>query len=144
MKPIEEPRMQKPEHRDHHEYDLFNDMFSEQMFFQHQIASVFPDRPNILDLRNIEDKETMFKETFILLVKELTEVLDEINFKPHAKRDKEPNKEKILEELIDAFKYWMNLCIIFEFEPGDIYYKFYEKSKIVRQRLGEVARNAES
>jgi NTP pyrophosphatase (non-canonical NTP hydrolase) len=67
-------------------------------------------------------------------IKELTEVVDETNFKPHVLSRKALNNDKIKEELIDSFKYWLNLCILHGFYPEEIVEEYWRKSKIVRER----------
>jgi len=83
--------------------------------------------------------ETKFKEHVLLMIKEIVEILDEINYKPHRHQhvhNKKPlNKERITEEIVDAFKYLMNLMLIFGIEADEFEKKYIEKHQIVKQRI---------
>ena len=81
--------------------------------------------------------EAKFKEHMLLMIKEAAEILDEINFKPHVKNKKLINKDRITEELVDTFKFLLNLMLIMGIEPFEFERKYAEKHKIIKKRLDE-------
>lgn len=81
--------------------------------------------------------EIKFKDHILLMIKEATEILDEINYKPHKRAKKEINKEKITEELVDTFKFLLNLMLIMGIEPFEFEKKYREKHKIVEKRIND-------
>lgn len=68
-------------------------------------------------------------------IKELTEVIDEVNYKHHKFTRFDIDRNKIKEELIDAFKFWLNLAIIHGFTVEELVQEYFRKSKIVEERL---------
>lgn len=74
------------------------------------------------------------KKTLILAIQnEIHELLDTLPWKDHRKWQIE-KKENQLEELVDIFKYWIELVMAFGFEWDDIEREFYRKSAVVEQR----------
>lgn len=102
-------------------------IFDEQKDFQRNFFD--PDNTSS------EDKEKLTKETILCIHKELSEVLDTINWKLHRKENKVIDKENTREEIIDCFKYLVNLCVIWKITPEDFAETFDRKSKIVRERF---------
>jgi hypothetical protein len=74
------------------------------------------------------------------LLPELTEVLNEINYKQHKER-KKINKEFLIEELIDVFKYYLNILLMWGIEPDIFLEKFIEKSNKVNKQFLEFKNN---
>jgi hypothetical protein len=68
-------------------------------------------------------------------IKELTEVVDEVNYKHHVLKRKPVDRDRVKEELIDSFKYWLNLVMIHGFTPEEIVDEYWRKSKIVEERF---------
>jgi NTP pyrophosphatase (non-canonical NTP hydrolase) len=114
--------------------DVFSDMYNLQKKFQDDLLAIKPKASCNPEGLTDEEIETKFKDMMLLLIKECTEVLDEINFKPHVTKRKTIDKELLLEELIDVFKFWMNLCILYGFEPADLHRMFNIKSAEVERR----------
>jgi NTP pyrophosphatase (non-canonical NTP hydrolase) len=84
-----------------------------------------------------ETDEAKFKEHVLLLIKEVTEILDEINYKPHVHNRKPVDKSQITEEIVDAFKYLLNLMLIMGIEPYEFERKYADKHRKVEQRIAE-------
>ena len=84
------------------------------------------------------------KEYILLLIKEATEMLDEIDFKTHKKKVTDENLEKFLEEGIDTFKYLLGLLILNGFTSEQIYNKFIEKSNIVSTKFEQDIKELEN
>lgn len=81
--------------------------------------------------------EARFEKHVLLMIKEVTEILDEINYKPHVHNRKPVNKDRITEELVDAFKFLLNLMLIMGIEPYEFEKMYAQKHKIVEQRINE-------
>lgn len=91
---------------------------------------------NFFDLALMSDEEKVkfTKENILSLHRELGEVLNETPWKTHRANVSTADVDKIGEELIDCYKFLMNLFIIWGFTPSDIHYLFTEKSRIVQAR----------
>ena len=61
-------------------------------------------------------------------------MLDEINYKKHVSTRKEINRDNVIEELVDIFKYWLNLCLLMDFKPKEIHKIFKMKTKKVIEK----------
>ena len=82
-----------------------------------------------------EEKIKYTKENILAMHRELGEVLNEIPWKIHRANSKEYSIEHVQEELIDCYKFLLNVCIIWGMDGDKLYELFMEKSKIVRQRF---------
>lgn len=91
---------------------------------------------NFFDVNKLTDEQKVskIKETILCIHKELSEVLDTFNWKTHRKEDKFISKNNTLEEIIDCFKYLLNLCVILDVNSEEIEQEFFRKSRVVRQR----------
>lgn len=92
---------------------------------------------NGIDLDNIssEDKQKMTKEWILCLIKESTEILDEINWKQHLLSKKDVIEDNLIEEMIDALKYWMAICTIWGIDANKVFSEFERKSIVVSQKF---------
>lgn len=108
------------------DYDIRN-LFSRTGYFT----------SNMIDFNKIKnnlEEQDKYAQTFILhLMGEIGEVLKELNYQMHHKK-KELNKEKIHEELIDVFKYFLNLAIVLDMTPETFIKTFESKSDYVEKR----------
>lgn len=91
-------------------------------------------------LSNISDKERLTKEYFIALIPELAEVLNEINYKQH-KKNKPINRNNLIEELIDTFKYYINILLMWDVSPQEFVDMFKYKSDKVFEEYEEFKKN---
>lgn len=83
-----------------------------------------------------DEKINLTKEYILCLHKEVSEVLDSITWKTHIFYDKKKiYKDLYLEELIDVFKYLLNLLIIWDFNESDFIDMFNKKSDIVEKKF---------
>jgi uncharacterized HAD superfamily protein len=94
---------------------------------------------NFFDINKLseEDKVKYIKETILCVHKELSEVLDTLNWKTHRKEDKILSKSNTLEEIIDCFKYLLNLCVILNVDAKEFETEFFKKSNVVKQRYNQ-------
>ena len=111
--------------------DKFDAMYGAQLESQLYLSkyvdhACYPDNDLI-------GKQQLFKDVLLLLIKECTEVLDEINFKHHTKK-KIVDREALKEELIDVLKYWMNLCLLYDIKSEEILDAFLKKTnKVIKK-----------
>lgn len=103
-----------------------SDIWSEQAEFQH----------HFVDLENMtpEERVRFTKENMLALHRELGELLNELPWKPHRAKNQEYNIDNIQEEMIDCFKYMINLALTWGLTPEKFEELFMKKSQIVKQR----------
>jgi hypothetical protein len=87
-------------------------------------ASSYPDRVELMSVLRTQS---------LSLIKEISEALDETGWKPWASSN-HINGEKFKHELVDAFRFWMNLCIIAGMNAEEIHTIFHETLFISRTR----------
>lgn len=92
----------------------------------------------LVDFKAIKDDKEEFQKWnnfyTLALQREVSEVLDTVDWKIHRKENKPVIKSNTLEELVDCMKYWMCLCQLHGFTPEDIEEEYYRKSNVVVQR----------
>lgn len=68
---------------------------------------------NFVDLENmtLEERTKFTKENMLALHRELGELLNELPWKPHRTKDQNYNIDNVQEEMIDCFKYMINLAL---------------------------------
>lgn len=102
-------------------------IFKEQKDFQ----------KNFYDVDSLSEQEKiMYSKEFILCAhRELGEILNILPWKSHRKNKEERiNTDALKEEIIDAFKFLLNICIIWGVDHTEFKTLFFEKSKIVKER----------
>ena len=109
--------------------DKLKKIFREQKDFQR----FFYDPDNI----SYEDKIKFTKEFVLSVHRELGEILDTIPWKLHRKEDKAKLNNNTVEEIIDCFKFLLNLCIIWGIDADKFSKEFFRKSMVVRQRYNQ-------
>jgi len=114
----------------------FKEYYKEQKKLQERFGKWYPGSEAV-HTGNISVDETRFKEHVLLMIKEVTEILDEINYKPHIRNRKPVSQDRITIELVDTFKFLLNLMIIMGIEPEEFEKKYTEKHQVVEQRINE-------
>lgn len=103
--------------------------FKEQMDFQLQLL------PNFGDL-SYEDKVKLTKEFLLHMISETGEFLDAIGtWKSLPSMGEETRRSAILEEVIDVYKFLINIALLWGYGPEDFDREFWRKSMVVRERL---------
>jgi dimeric dUTPase (all-alpha-NTP-PPase superfamily) len=110
-------------------YMNLKDIFKEQKDFQ----KYFYNPDDISD----EDKIKFTKEYVLSIHKELGEILDTIPWKLHRKEEKAKSENNTIEEIMDCFKFLLNLCIIWGIDDEKFVKEFFRKSMVVRQRYNQ-------
>ena len=90
----------------------------------------------VYDLSKLTEEEKIeITKTFILCAhKELSEVLDCFNWKTHRKIDTKFVQSNLEEEIIDVFKYLINICIFWNIDEKIFEKAFDKKTEVVLQR----------
>lgn len=89
------------------------------------------------DIEKLSNETKVFwsKEFILAIHRELGEVLENLPWKLHMKNDYENIEyDELGIELIDCFKYLLNLFILWGIEPDEIVALFFKKSKRVREK----------
>lgn len=94
---------------------------------------------NFYDSNDLDNKEkqTWTKEMVLHLISEADELLRETKWKIHRQQNIVPNKNRIYDEIIDIFKYWLSLAQIWEMTPEEFVESFNNKSEVVEQRYNQ-------
>ena len=101
-----------------------------------KIPDTYPQWP--VDLSEKQSQVTC-RETALKGVEEMFEALQHLkNWKPHRKTEMpEINREEFLEEIVDAFNYFLSLIILIGVDVDEFYDAFLKKDEIIRGRLNE-------
>lgn len=135
--------MTHPFHEAPKQITNLHEMFQQQDYLQ---THVYGDGTSPTELLNITDDEgdnykgiaiEEYKNMHVALVDELHEALNEIGWKPWAS-SQHFNQEAVKGELVDAFHFFMNLCMIAQVTPDDLIQGYINKSakNIQRQEDG--------
>ena len=70
-------------------------------------------------------------------VEEMFEALQHLkNWKPHKlTEDKNFNKDEFLEEIVDAFNYFLAMLIVVDCDEEQLFEAYKKKDKVIRERL---------
>jgi hypothetical protein len=97
--------------------------------------------PVPVPLTNLSDKKSqqVCRDLALRGVEEMFEALQHLkNWKPHKlTEEKEFNKEEFLEEIVDAFNYFMALLIVVDVDHDKLFEAYIKKDKKIRKRLDE-------
>jgi len=88
---------------------------------------------------NVTKKESqqLLRDTALKGVEEMFEALQHLkNWKPHRDTDiTDFNHDEFLEEVVDAFNYFISVLILVGVSEEDLYEAYCKKDKIIRDRL---------
>ena len=120
--------------------DKLHEIFRLRNTFMHMLQDKFPDAyPEWpVDLSTKKAQITCW-ETALKGVEEMFEALQHLkNWKPHRKTEMpEIDREEFLEEIVDAFNYFLSLIILIGVDVNEFYDAFLKKDEIIRSRLIE-------
>lgn len=85
---------------------------------------------DIVEKRSLQDitPEVWIQKETLAMISELSELLDEVNFK-WWKNPKEINLNNVKEELIDIFHFFMSMCLKVGMNADEVYERYIEKNK---------------
>lgn len=81
-----------------------------------------------------EEKQAWSAKYGMLMLREVSDFLGELNTKPHRKEVKTIINSNVREEWIDIFKYWLCMGRLWGFTPEEFIAEFFRKSEVVSQR----------
>ena len=104
-------------------YNIFN--------YQRSFYNFFFD----FSIEDPDEQQERTKNLILHLLEEANELLEAIDWKDDYKKTRDPDKDRILEEWIDLFKFWVGIGNIWGFSLADFWDEFWRKSKIVEERF---------
>ena len=120
--------------------DKLSEMFRLRSQFMESIkekySSSYPDWP--VDVTKKRSQKAL-RETALKGVEEMFEALQHLkNWKTHKKKgDSTFDREEFLEEMVDAFNYFMALLIIVDVDEEKLFKAYLKKDEKIRKRLDE-------
>ena len=120
--------------------DKLNQIFKMRNIFMLMLQDKFPDAyPEWPVDLSTKKAQITCRETALKGVEEMFEALQHLkNWKPHRKTEMpEINREEFLEEIVDAFNYFLSLIILIGVDVEEFYGAFLKKDEIIRSRLKE-------
>ncbi|MEK7087528.1 MAG: hypothetical protein AAB958_02395 [Patescibacteria group bacterium] len=116
--------------------DNFVDLFKYQNKFANKVSVYFNNK--VLSDLTVLEKVSETKDYILNIHGELKEVLDKISWKRHRReKEREINREDLIEEMIDNQKYLWALMAIWDVTPEEFIKKFREKSVVVERRWSQ-------
>lgn len=106
------------------------DIFARQRQLQ---QDNFGGDPSLLPL---EEKIQYIKDMTLALTDELHEALNEVGWKPWSTK-KHINVPEFKGELIDALHFFVNLCIVVDMDPDEVFDRYFNKAKVNQKRQEE-------
>jgi hypothetical protein len=119
--------------------DRLEEMFDRRHSFMEALNKKIPgSSPIELDLSKKEDQQ-ICRDVALRGVEEMFEALQHLkNWKPHRVTDISGfDRDKFLEEMVDAFNYFFSLLIMTGFDDTDLFKEYCRKDKIIHNRLEE-------
>lgn len=104
-------------------YDKFNEIFDKQKEFF-----------NAINKDKEYNIEKLTKEYLLATLVECVEAMDEINWKIWKADKKNIDITKLKYELVDIFTFFIDLCILWDITPNELYDLFMEKYKVNCER----------
>lgn len=108
--------------------DLLSRMFEQQEALQRDSYGKSP-----REIETDEERIKFIKDMIMAAEDELHEALNEVGWKPWA-TSRHINVEAFKGELVDAFHFFMNLCMVVDMGPVELYERYLEKRQRNAQR----------
>lgn len=88
---------------------------------------------------NISEKKSqqVLRDTALKGIEEMFEALQHLkNWKPHRSTEiQDFNKDEFLEEVVDAFNYFLSVLVLVDVDEDDFHEAYLKKDKIIRERI---------
>jgi len=108
---------------------LADDIWSDQKAFNRRFVNYTPDAQYV---------QSVVKNYVLHMLSEVNSLLNTINWKIDADAPIKMEREKILEEWIDVFKFWLSIGHMFGFDVGDFERMYWDKSERVKEKYKNV------
>lgn len=83
----------------------------------------------VVEHRNLEfSKEVWIQKEILAIISELSEILDEVNFK-WWKDPEEIDQERLREEIVDVLHFFVSMCLKAEIGPKELYEAYVQKNR---------------
>jgi len=116
--------------------DIFNLRESFMRLISEKVEGAYPSWP--VDLQN-KNSQKVLREITFRSVEELFEALLHLkNWKDHRAAKGGFNREEYLEEMIDAFNYFLAILIMTGVDTAEFFAAYNRKHKIIVDRLSEI------
>jgi dimeric dUTPase (all-alpha-NTP-PPase superfamily) len=101
-----------------------------------RLEEIFSRQLRLIEMYSSKDRGSNLSLTILALIVELSEVLQQTNWKPW-KRAGAINRAAILEEMADAFHFFVQTCIMLDVSPSDLHDSYFGKARVNEQRQEE-------
>jgi len=120
------------------ESDQLHEMFRLRQEFMDKMKEVHPSvyPPWPVDLSEKKSQQAI-RDVALKGVEEMFEALGHLkNWKPHRRTEiRQFDKDKFLEEVVDAFNYFFSLLVLTGTSADDLFEAYRKKDRIIHQRL---------
>ena len=99
-----------------------------------RLRVIFKHQEGLMRRLGIERNYENIRTCFTAAVVELSEFMQEINWKPWKNTKKDENRAKILEELVDVLHFYVELCILMGFDSEEIFHAYEAKMEVNHKR----------
>lgn len=85
---------------------------------------------DIISRRSLQDisKEEWIQKQTLAMISELSELLDEVNFK-WWKNKKEVDEKLVKEELVDILHFFVSMCLVYDMDANEMFEMYMNKNK---------------
>ena len=83
----------------------------------------------------IEEKEAYTRDNFLGIMAELNDLMGEINWNKWKPNKKVANQNKIVNIMNDAFHYFINICLVWDIYPEELYDKYNKRNKSLLKKI---------
>jgi uncharacterized HAD superfamily protein len=83
---------------------------------------------------SLKDKEEMTKTFCLSLHAEVSQLIDSVHYKQHLERSQAPNRDKILFEAVDSFRYIIAILNLWDVTPEEFGKAFFSKDVFLNKR----------
>lgn len=124
----------------HSEYTPFNfsSMYEAQEQFNKEVDYGFVPESSQLNVtyNNLGtlEQHDVTKHFLLQLHSEVSEALDEIDWKPHTNFNGDVNRDDLVEELVDIQKFLLCILQVWDITPKEFVKTFFDKTEKVRKR----------
>tara|TARA_Y100001937_G_C7039226_1_gene293829 strand:+ start:206 stop:583 length:378 start_codon:yes stop_codon:yes gene_type:complete len=114
--------------------NLFDLRFSFMQELEKSHPGSYPEWP--LEISSKQSQQVL-RDTALKGIEEMFEALQHLkNWKPHRSTDMpEFDREEFLEEVVDAFNYFLSVLVLVGVDSEEFYEAYEKKDKIIRSRL---------
>ena len=118
--------------------DSLDEMFRLRETFMIAMKEANPDIYPVWPVNLTEKKsQQVLRDTALKGVEEMFEALQHLkNWKPHKKTETSDfDREEFLEEIVDAFNYFLSLLVLTGVTPEELFTAYCRKDDIIHERL---------